>query len=98
MSLADRPYRRPRRRASLRLSALAAVVLVTLGGLAVATDALGAGRLFDRAVAKIDRIIAGPVPDRATVQTVLVTPRPIPSGGPTRAPSASAGSTGDAPG
>jgi hypothetical protein len=49
---------------------------VTLGGVAVATDALGAGRLFDRAVAKIDRIIAGPVPDRPTVETVLVTPRP----------------------
>jgi hypothetical protein len=27
-------------------------------------------------VAKIDRIVAGPVPDRPTVETVLVTPRP----------------------
>ncbi len=70
------PNRPPRRRPSLRLSALIGVLLVTLGGLAVTTDALGAGRLFDRAVAKIDRIIAGPVPDRATVATVLVTPRP----------------------
>jgi hypothetical protein len=52
------------------------IVVGTLGGLAVATDALGAGRLFDRAVAKIDRVISGPVPDRATIETVLVTPRP----------------------
>ena len=98
-SAAYRPPRSRRRRPSLRWSALIAVVLVTLGGLAVATDALGAGRLFDRAVARIDRIIAGPVPDRATVETVLVTPRPAtmaPS--PTRtaaaAPSATAGATG----
>ena len=58
-------------------------LLVTLGGVAVATDALGAGRLFDRAVAKIDRVLAGPVPDRATVETVLVTPRPLASPSPT---------------
>lgn len=72
----DRSPRRRSRRPSLRLSILALILLVTLGGLAVTTDALGAGRLFDRAVAKIDRMIAGPVPDRATVETVLVTSRP----------------------
>ncbi len=72
----DRSPRRGRRRPSSRLTVLAVIVVVTLGGMAVATDALGAGRLFDRAVAKIDRMIAGPVPDRATVETVLVTPRP----------------------
>jgi hypothetical protein len=68
-----------------------------LGGLAVATDALGAGRLFDRAVAKIDRIISGPVPDRATVETILVTPRPTVSSSPTPAAIASR-AVGDAPG
>ena len=89
-STATRPSRR-RRRPSLRLSALVGVLLLTTGGLAVATDALGAGRLFDRAVAKIDRFIAGPVPDRATVATVLVTPRPAASPTPTPAqPSAPA--------
>jgi hypothetical protein len=78
-SSANRPSRRGRRRPWLRLGALTGVFVVTVGGLAVATDALGAGRLFDRAVARIDRIIAGPVPDRPTVETVLVTPRPSPS-------------------
>ena len=80
-STANRSSRR-RRGPSLKVAALVGVLVVTLGGLAVATDALGAGRLFDRALAKIDRIIAGPVPDRATVETVLVTPRP--AGSPNR--------------
>jgi hypothetical protein len=77
-SASNRPPRRPGRRRSLRLAILAAIVLATSGGLAVATDALGTGRLFDRALARIDRLIAGPVPDRLTVETLLVTPRPIP--------------------
>ena len=66
------------------------VLVVSVGGLAVATDAMGAGRLFDRAVAKIDRLFAGPVPDRPTVETVLVTPRPVESATPLRS-SASVG-------
>ena len=96
---ADRPPGR-RRRLSLRWSAVLAVLLVVLGGLAVATDALGAGRLFDRAVARIDRIIAGPVPDRPTIDTVLVTPRPAASPVPTQpasTPSASTAAAFDAP-
>ena len=80
------------------MSALIAVLLVTLGGLAVATDAMGAGRLFDRAVAKIDRIIAGPVPDRATIETVLVTPRPIATPSSNPPSSASPPPTSDAAG
>lgn len=72
----DRSYRRRRRRLPVWPVFLAVIVLVTFGGLAVATDALGAGRLFERAVAKVDRMVAGPGQDRATVQTVLVTPRP----------------------
>jgi hypothetical protein len=94
-STADRPSRR-RRRPSLRLGALVGVLVVTLGGLAVATDTLGAGRLFDRAVARIDRMIAGPVPDRPTVETVLVTPRPVTSPSPTPTPRAAPSSSGDA--
>jgi hypothetical protein len=92
-SSANRPFRRRRRGPSLRIVALAGVLVVTLGGLAVTTDALGAGRLFDRAVAKIDRILAGPVPDRATVETVLVTPRPAVSATPSRAATAAPVST-----
>ena len=65
MSSTPPPSRRRRRRAR-GVIALVVVVVVALGGLAVATDTLGAGRLFDRAVAKVDRFLAGPVPDRAT--------------------------------
>jgi hypothetical protein len=75
-SATDPSPRRAGRRPSIRLAILVAIALVAFGSLAVATDVLGMGRLFDRAVAKMDRIIAGPVPDRATVETILVTPRP----------------------
>jgi hypothetical protein len=51
-----------------------AVVLV--GVTAIETNALGAGNLFDRAVAKVDRLLAGPVPDRSAPPTVLVTDPP----------------------
>jgi hypothetical protein len=37
-----------------------------IGAFAVSTDTLGAGHLFERAMARIDRFIAGPVPDRPT--------------------------------
>jgi hypothetical protein len=101
MSSATRPARRRRHGPWLRLTALVAALVVGLGGLAVATDALGAGRLFDRALARIDRFVAGPVPDRATVETVLVTPRPVASPIPTPVgaePSASDGTPGGSAG
>lgn len=69
--------RRQRRRPSVRRVALFAIVVgAVVATFAVSTDAFGAGQLFDRAVVRIDRMIAGSVPDRATVETVLVTPRP----------------------
>ncbi len=63
-----------------------------LGAAAIATDTLGAGRLYERFIAKVDRFLAGPPPDRATVPTVVVTPRPVspsPSPTPTLPPPAS---------
>lgn len=75
-----------RRRLSVRRIALLAIVVGALAGtLAISTDAFGAGSLFERAVDKIDRFIAGPVPDRPTAQTILVTPPP--SVAPTATPS-----------
>jgi hypothetical protein len=68
--------RRPRRRTVVLAVALAVVVGVLAGTVAISTDALGAGRLFDRAVAKVDRFLAGPVPDRSEPDTVLVTSPP----------------------
>jgi hypothetical protein len=66
----------PRRRLTWRRLVALAVVLALTGvlvtGLAVETNTLGAGRLFDRAVAKVDRFLAGPVPDRPAPSTELV--------------------------
>ena len=79
------PTRRRHRRLSWRRVVAAAVALAVAGvlvaGVAVSTDTLGAAHLFDRAVAKIDRFLAGPVPDRAGPETVLVT-SPDESGAP----------------
>ncbi len=47
-----------------------------LGSLTVATDTFGVGDRFERLVAKVDRFISGPPPDRPGVVTVRVTPRP----------------------
>jgi len=53
-----------------------AVIGIALGGMAVATDTLGAGQRWESVVARVDRFLAGPVPDRPTVGTVLVTEPP----------------------
>lgn len=90
-----RRSRRPSRRIVLALALV--FVVGTLGAaFAVSTNTLGAGRLVDRAVAKVERFLAGPVPDRPTIATVLVTPRPatpspplLPTPEPTRDPAAS---------
>ena len=84
--------RRPRRRSVVLAVALAVVVGVLAGTVAISTDALGAGRLFDRAVAKVDRLLAGPVPDRPEPDTVLVTSPPdILEPSPSAAPSLALG-------
>ncbi|HEX9550895.1 MAG TPA: papain-like cysteine protease family protein [Candidatus Limnocylindrales bacterium] len=79
----------PRRRRRL-LQALGALglALAVVGTTAVWTDTLGAGDRWERILDRVDRFIAGPVPDRPSVPTVVVTPRPIlaPTARPTRAP------------
>jgi len=64
------------RRLTWRRAVVAAVVLGLLGvlvaGIAVSTDALGAGDLFERAVARVERFFAGPVPDRPAPGTIIV--------------------------
>jgi hypothetical protein len=54
------------------LSALAVALLAV----AVATDAYGMGARWDHLLARVDRFVAGAPPDRATVETVVVTPPP----------------------
>lgn len=46
-----------------------------VGSAAVAVDAVGAGRLWGRLVARVDRALH-PVPDRPTLPTITITPRP----------------------
>jgi len=70
-----------RGRSRRRKAVIAVLVLGLAGGLlgsaAVATNTLGAGRLYERFVGKVDRMLAGPPPpDRVTEPTVVVTPKP----------------------
>ncbi len=75
-------YARPRRsrpRLPRRL-ALVALVAVIGASAAVAVDALGAGEAWQHEVLdRVDRFVAGPVPDRPSVVTVVVTPPPTSS-------------------
>lgn len=67
---------------------------------AVSTDAFGAGGLFERALDRLDRFIAGPVPDRPTDGTILVTAPPItpePTAAPTPTSSPSGTTASSAP-
>ncbi|HEV8402854.1 MAG TPA: papain-like cysteine protease family protein [Candidatus Limnocylindrales bacterium] len=66
------PHSRRRLRRAIAILSIALVVAIVGVGM-VANDVLGTGRLFDRAVAKVDRILAGPVPERSEPPTVLVT-------------------------
>jgi hypothetical protein len=91
------PRLRSERGRSRKKTALIAILVLglvggVLGGAAIATDALGAGVLYQRFVAKVDRFLAGPPPDRPIDPEVLVTPEPdspSPSPTPTLPPVAS---------
>ncbi|MDO8484663.1 MAG: hypothetical protein Q7S35_06925 [Candidatus Limnocylindrales bacterium] len=99
------PTRDRRRRLSVRTLALLAVVGGALvATFAVSTDAFGAGHLFERAIDRLDRFIAGPVPDRPTDGTILVTAPPLtpaptiaPTVAPTPGPSTEASSATPTP-
>jgi len=68
----------PKRRLHRRLLLITALglVLAVVGVGAVTTNTLGAGHLFDRVVAKVDRVLAGPVPDRSAPDTVVASTPP----------------------
>lgn len=101
---------RPTRRAPSRLRrflvGVVGVALVggTLTSLAIATDTFGAGEMWMRVVNRVERFMAGPVPDRPTIATVKVTEPPPETEPPTpeptvvaatAAPGASAAATPD---
>ena len=71
-------YARPHHRRSRRLRQVALLALVVAVGSsgAVAADVLGAGQAWQKVLDRVDRFVAGPVPDRPSVVTVLVTPPP----------------------
>ncbi|TAL05759.1 MAG: hypothetical protein EPO00_12310, partial [Chloroflexota bacterium] len=74
-------YARPRRRRRrvLRRLSLVALVLVVGSSGAVVTDAFGAGEAWQKVLDRVDRFVAGPVPDRPSIVTVVVTPPPTAS-------------------
>lgn len=61
---------------ALGLAIVLAALAVAALTVAVATDTLGAAEKWDHLLARIDRFVAGPPPDRATVETVVATPPP----------------------
>lgn len=88
-----RPYRPDpvRERRYTRLVALISVVVIVgaaAGTWAIATDTFGAGERFQSLVDRVDRFIAGPVPDRPAPSTILVTEPPA-TEAPTPAPTGS---------
>ena len=68
---------RPRRSRRILVAVVALGLVVAVVGVgAVATNTLGAANLYERAIAKVDRFLAGPVPDRAAPDTVIVSAAP----------------------
>jgi hypothetical protein len=91
------PHRR-RSRWKIVLIAIFALGLIgaTLGTAAVATDTLGAGVLYQKVLSKVERFLAGPPPDRPTLPTVAITPRPA-SPSPSPIPSLRPPASGEPP-
>jgi hypothetical protein len=75
-----RPANRARRH-RLRRFVVGVVLMALLGGtlgtFAVVTDTFGAGESWQSVLNRVDRFLAGPVPDRPTVGTVRVTEPPV---------------------
>lgn len=65
------------------------VLVAAMGSAGVATNTFGAGDRFEGLVRRIDRFIAGPVPERSTRPTVTVTEPPAPTPKPTPDPNPS---------
>jgi len=74
--MTSQPFRTLGRR--WRLAVLVVAVFGMIGFTAVWSNALGMGDRFDRLTARVQAFI-DPPPDRSTMPTVVVTPRPSPS-------------------
>ncbi len=82
----------PRLRRFVVGAVLVAVVGASLTTLAIATDTFGAGERWISVLGRVERFLAGPVPDRPTLGTVRVTEPPPsdPPATPTAAPASQA--------
>ena len=80
-----RAYPRPRgfRRRDRRGPLIVALLVGVSGIAAVWTDTLGAGEAWQKVLDRVDRLVAGPVPDRSSPPTVVVTARPTIAATPT---------------
>ena len=91
--------RAPRRLQRVVVGAVGiAVVGGTLTTLAIATNTFGAGERWITVMSKVQRFVEGPVPDRPTLGTVLVTEPPEESDAATALPTATPKPTKLAPG
>ena len=66
-----------------------AILVGATTSVAIATDAFGAGQRWESLLARVDRFLAGPVPDRPTVATVRVTEPPETTPAPSVSPAPS---------
>jgi hypothetical protein len=78
--------RRTRRSRILRRIVVAVVAAAVLLSGAIWADAVGAGQAWQKVLDRVDRFVAGPVPDRSIEPIVVVTPRPSPSPTPVPTP------------
>jgi hypothetical protein len=76
-------------RGRLAIAALALLLLFGTGFTVVQVNVLGMGDRFDRLTARIENFI-DPPPDRSTLPTVIVTPKPSPSATPEPTPEVTA--------
>jgi hypothetical protein len=85
---------RPRFTIRWRVAAALLALLFALGASAAWTNVLGVGDRVDRLVARVGAFI-DPPPDRETLPTLVVTPRPSPSATPEPTPRPTAAATPD---
>ncbi len=70
------PSSRTRRARILRRGVAVAVVVGILASGAIWSDVAGSGQAWQKVLDRVDRLVAGPVPDRSIDPILVVTPRP----------------------
>lgn len=86
-----------RRRRFMLAAGTAILGLTVIAATAIWTDALGAGERWQHVLDRVDRALAGPVPDRSNAPTVVITSAPSPMVTPRPTPGPSLGVSGSPP-